>query len=233
MLATALDGIPIYVEKNASAAAVAERVYGNGRGCSNLIYLNLASGVGAGIIIADQIFRGSSGYGGEVGHIPILSGDAPLCVCGRHGCFEALCGTGTVMKRIMELPDEVFRSIGIRAEELRIEDVIGSPIANHPEVQKILGHVGRMVGIGVATLINLFEPEAVILGGPLSKTGNSFINAVVDTVGQTILTDLAERVRIRESSMTTDPVSMGVYAMVIDQLFALGDWKRPKGLHKD
>lgn len=225
MVSKRLYGIPVYVENISNAAAWAEKEYGRGRGCRDLIYLNLSIGVGAGIIIDGEIYGGVKGYAGEIGHMTLVPEGGPRCACGRDGCMEAICGVGEILKRVQtEVPAEVFNHCRLPAAKLGIDDLLAPPLNTVPEVKEILLQTGRYVGIAVANLISLFNPEMVILGGELARAGDLLLETVVTEIRNRALKEIGETVRIFLSDMREDPPLMGAYALALEKVFAMENW---------
>ncbi|MEW6226952.1 MAG: ROK family transcriptional regulator [Bacillota bacterium] len=226
MLSGRLSGIPVHVENISNAAALGEKVYGSGQGCPNLIYLNLSVGIGAGIIIENEVYSGARGYAGEIGHMAVLPEGGPKCTCGRYGCFEAMCGIRAVLERVRsEVPDEVFHRLGIAKHRISIDDAARAPLAEIPEVQRILLDTGRLIGIAIANLMSLFNSEMVILGGELGRAaGDAFLNVVAQAARERALWEIVEHVRIVKSTMREDPALMGAYALGIEKVFAQAEW---------
>ncbi len=229
MLSGRLGGIPVQLEKNTNAAAIAEKVYGSGRGCANLIYLNLSVGMGAGIIINGEVFGGACGFAGEVGHLPLMSEGGPLCTCGRHGCFEALCGIRAVLERIRtEVPEEALAGLGLNPARIGIDEATSPLAIQIPEVRKILREIGSLIGNAAGILINLFNTERIILGGELARAGDILVDAVSESVRNRVLPEMARTVRVVRSIMPEDPPLLGAYVLALDKLFAIEDWRLPR-----
>jgi N-acetylglucosamine repressor len=226
MLREAVGGIPVHVENISNAAALGEQTYGSGRGCANLIYLNLSVGIGAGIIIDNRVYGGAQGYAGEIGHVAVTSETGPRCGCGRYGCFEAVCGVRAVLERIKaSVHDETFFDLGLQKDRITINDVLNTNLSELPEVQAILSDTGRTIGLVIGSILNLFNSEMVILGGELSRAGDTFFGALCDQAKRTSLGEVAERVRIVRSTMQEDPALMGAYTLAIEDIFACGQWE--------
>lgn len=226
MLREAIGGIPVLIENISNAAALGEQTYGSGKGCANLIYLNLSVGIGAGIIIDNRVYGGAHGYAGEIGHITVVSDAGPLCGCGRYGCLEAVCGVRAVLERIRDsIPDETFLAMGFHKDRLTISDVLNTRLSELPEVQLMLGDAGRTIGLVIGNMLNLFNSEMVILGGELSRAGDVFFSALCDQVKQTSLGEIGKHVRIVRSTMQEDPALMGAYTLAIEDIFARRQWE--------
>ena len=225
MLSSRLAGLPLQVENISNAAALAEKVYGSGRGCPNLIYLNLSVGIGAGIILEGEVFGGSQGYAGEVGHMTLMPDGGPLCACGRRGCFEALCSVRTILGQIKaSVPDEIMERFGLRKAALGVGEALSPPLTETEEVKRILSETGRLIGIAVANLASLFNPEMVILGGELSRAGEVLLAAVRQTSRENALPEISDRVRIVLSTMAEDPPLMGAYVLALEKVFEMEEW---------
>ena len=225
MLSKRLYGIPVHVENISNAAALAEKEYGCGRGYHDFIYLNLSVGVGAGIIIGGQIYGGAKGYAGEIGHMVLISDGGPECGCGRRGCLESLCGVKAIIEQVKkELPDQVFEKYGINKNKLEMSDLLYPPVLERKEIQKIIKETGRWMGIAVANLVNIFNPQLIILGGELPKAGQQVLEAVIEEMNKRILKEFIGTVRVVRSSLKEEPSLMGAYALALDELFSIEKW---------
>lgn len=226
LLKSRLEGIPVHVENISNAAALGEKMYGSGQGCANLIYINLSVGIGAGIIVDNEVFGGARGYAGEVGHVAVVS-DGPRCSCGRNGCFEAVCGTRAVLARLRSVvPEEAMNARGISRDKLTIEQVVNTGLLDVPEARKVIEETGRVIGLVVGNLLNLFNSEMVILGGELARTGDVLLEAVRSEAKMRTLGEVLEPVRIVRSTMQEDPALMGAYAIAAEDVFAAETWER-------
>lgn len=229
LLTLRLSKIPVHVENISNAAALAEKEYVSGRRCSNLLYINLSVGIGAGIIINGEIYRGTQGYAGEVGHMVLSPDEGPICTCGARGCFEALCGVQRVLERLKEkIPEDIFNSKGINKEELTIEDLIKYSLLDMPIVKDIITRTGEIVGMAVSNLVNTFNPDMIILGGELSKIGDLLLEPVRKLVLGRIPYQLSENLQIVISNMSDDPPLMGAYALALGKLFSIDNWEKAK-----
>ncbi|MCM2430870.1 ROK family protein [Streptomyces sp. RKAG337] len=157
------SSVALSLDNDANLGAVGEYRRGALAHTQNLVYLTGEVGVGGGVIINGALMRGSSGYGGEVGHITLMQ-DGPLCGCGRRGCFEALVGIGSIIQQAA--PDLA----GSTAQPLtdlaaKVAEVARRAEAGDPRTTAALVRVGEWLGRGSAILLNLFNPQALILGG--------------------------------------------------------------------
>ncbi len=159
---------PVRVENEANLGAVAELVEGAGRGLSDFVYISGEIGIGAGVVLRGELFRGASGFAGEFGHLTI-DPFGPPCGCGGRGCLERLAGQDALLR--LAGWDSRMRCEGTRPEwpGAMLAD---SARAGHARTLEALSQVGHTLGIAIASLANLLDPEAVLLGGylaPLSE----------------------------------------------------------------
>ena len=222
LLSKRLYGIPIYIENISNAAALAEKEYGCGRGYHDLVYLNLSVGIGAGIIIDDKLYGGSRGYAGEIGHMLLYE---PQFSKGQISYFESIFGFGAIIERIKEkLPAEVFSEYGLNKSRLKAGDFLSSPIMERKEVQEILEESARGIGITVANLVSIFNPELIILGGELPKVSEKFVDIVIQEMNKHVLEEFVSTVKVVNSTMKDDPPLIGAYALALDMLFSIEKW---------
>ncbi|MEU4242417.1 ROK family transcriptional regulator [Actinoplanes sp. NPDC026619] len=150
---------PLLVENDANLAVLAEQRFGGRSGAANLVYLVGGAGVGAGIISDGRLLRGSRGFAGEFGHLPI-DPSGPLCGCGRHGCVESLAGLGALIRRALPEATVLPSEFGPHVDEIHRLAKAGDA-----RVLDALATTGRHLGHGISMLTNLINPEYVALGG--------------------------------------------------------------------
>ncbi|HEX2525153.1 MAG TPA: ROK family protein [Geminicoccus sp.] len=163
-------GLPVTLENDAISAAVGEWRFGAGRGVQSLAYVTVSTGIGGGVIVDGRIMHGRMGMAGHVGHMTLLP-DGPRCGCGNHGCWEAL-ASGTALGRIVRerLAAGAASSMqSITDRPVTAEDVALAARAGDPLGTEILAGEARWLGIGVVSLLHLFSPERVIMGGGVSS----------------------------------------------------------------
>src|SRR4051794_17303441 len=156
--------VTVSVDNDANLGALAEYRVGEHAGTPNLIYVAGQIGVGGGIVVDGRVLRGARGFSGEVGHMHIVDG-GPLCGCGRLGCWEALVGLRPLLRAAV--PD-VLDSLDAQPRlgpQAKIGHVVARATAGDPVALAALEQHGRWLGTGLATLVNLFNPQVVVLGG--------------------------------------------------------------------
>ncbi|HHY47472.1 MAG TPA: ROK family protein [Firmicutes bacterium] len=214
-------GIPVHIENVSNASALAEKLYGHGRGCNHLIYMGLSVGIGAGIIVNNQIYGGALGYAGEIGHMAMTLNDGPECKCGSRGCFEAYCGVNAVIERVRAGIKEglVSPEWSTATDTLDLTQVLQMLHEGEPYVRSVFAEVANIVGVVVANLINLYNPEIVVLGGELMQAGEEFLELIRQSASARALKQLAEQVKIVKSEMTDDPGMKGAAAIALQRIF--------------
>jgi glucokinase-like ROK family protein len=214
--------LPVYVENEANVAALGEFYFGDAQGVENFVYLSAGIGLGGGVLINGKLFRGSSGYASEVGHMTI-DPQGSLCSCGRRGCLETLAGPRAVVERVKKTlqlgAQSSLSSVGNgQLTSLTFDMVFDAAQAGDPVAVSALEDVGSALGIGVANLINIFNPERIILGGALSLASSILLPVVKRELQENSLEPSAENVQITVSALGADACVMGAIALVLDEI---------------
>ena len=152
--------IPVVVDNDANLGAVAELYWGAARGLSDIAYVKLSEGVGAGLVLGGQVVRGRDGTAGEIGHIT-TDEFGQVCRCGNRGCVE----TVVAARRVVELLEPML------GQELTIADVVRRAREGNNSCVRVLADTGRQAGIAIANLCNVFNPELILIGGELAVAG--------------------------------------------------------------
>ena len=159
--ASARLGLPVEVENDANLGALAEHVWGAAKGKSEVAYIKVSSGIGAGLVSGGRLQHGVGGTAGEIGHTLIAEG-GPVCRCGNRGCLETLASTRAIAALL-----SASRARG----DLDPAGCSSSAPSGDAAAQRLIGDAGRAIGVAVANLCNLLNPECVIVGGDLSAAG--------------------------------------------------------------
>ncbi len=175
--------IPIYIENSVKCVSLAEQWFGEGKDVDNFIVVNLAQGIAIGIVINGQLYTGTSGMAGEFGHTTIDS-SGPLCRCGKTGCFEAFTGNHAILNRARELALEGQWKTDMDLNELTIEDIVRSAHDGEETLIALYQAAGRALGIGVANLMQIFNPSKIIITGRGTIAGNLLFDSMHETIPQ-------------------------------------------------
>ncbi|MEO6797224.1 MAG: ROK family protein [Candidatus Dormibacter sp.] len=163
-------GIRSYLHHDAHLAAFAEYRLGAARGARDLVYVTVSTGIGAGLILDGKLYSGAHGMAGEVGHI-VVQANGPLCTCGNRGCVEALASGTGIARAARELAPQQPRSGLHGVETPTAADVVRAARREDDLALHILDAAGTALGIAMGTLVNLFNPELIVLGGSVVNAG--------------------------------------------------------------
>jgi glucokinase len=172
---TRRTGIRSFIHHDAHLAALAEHRHGAGRGSTNLIYVTVSTGIGAGLIVDGKLYSGAGGIAGEVGHIVVQPG-GPLCSCGNHGCVEALASGTAIAREARVLGERESGSLLYGIELPNAADVVRAARRADPLAVRILDAAGISLGIAMGTLVNLFNPDLIVLGGSVINAGRLLLS---------------------------------------------------------
>lgn len=205
-------GLPVSVGNEAHLGAQAEQQRGAGVGFQNLIYLHGDVGVGGGIIVGGKLLDGEGGYGCELGHMVVNPYQGRPCGCGSHGCLEAEVGERALLEAAGRPADLIGRDA--------LRDVVTDADRGDPVARAALHRVGDWLGIGVANLINLFNPGIVIFGGMLRDVYPGMAEPVRARIAANVLPVAKERVRLRTSVLGDDATLVGAAELGFSALLA-------------
>jgi predicted NBD/HSP70 family sugar kinase len=168
-------GVPVFADNDANLGALAELNHGTARGAVDLVYVKVASGLGAGIVLGGRLHRGSTGIAGEIGHVQVGE-DGQVCRCGNRGCLETLVAAPRLIGVLQPAYDE----------ELTTERVLELDADGDPAVRRVLNDAGRIIGRALADLCNNLNPGAIVVGGSLGTSGSVVdgIRASIDRYAQ-------------------------------------------------
>lgn len=168
-----LWGVPVVLNNDADLGALGEWVFGAGRGEKNIVFIKVGTGIGAGIIINQQIYMGTTGSAGEIGHVTIDE-HGPFCACGNHGCLEAIASGHAIEIQAQELVHSGKKTLlaDPNLKVITVRDVAEAARRGDLASQEILHRAGTFIGIEIANLINLLNPGVVIIGGGVAEVGD-------------------------------------------------------------
>lgn len=209
--------LPITLNNDAELGALGEWAYGAGRGEKNIAYIKVGSGVGAGLILNQQIYGGTMGAAGEIGHLTIDE-DGPLCNCGNHGCLEAYPGGHAIAKQGQFLAKSGKRTLlaDMPAEKITALEVAEAARRGDLHAQEILRRAGTYIGIAIAGLINLFNPSVVIIGGGVSQVGDILTVPIRQAVRERAMRASEQGVRITTGMLGRRSVLIGATVQAVN-----------------
>jgi glucokinase len=216
-------GIPAVMDNDANAGGLGEALYGAGRGARDLLYVNIGTGIGGGVVIGGRVHRGATTTAGEIGHTIVLPGGPP-CTCGKRGCLESLCSGWSIARRAREAVDEGRASGSVLAHrlqekgDLRSEDVFEAARAGDACGWRLLDETAEYLGIGIGNAVNLLDPERVILGGGVAEAGELLLGPVREAIRRVAMPAPAERLRVVGAQLGYDAGVRGALALAIHGL---------------
>lgn len=210
-------GVPARLENDANAAAVGEHVYGAGRGCRHLIYITVSTGIGGGLIIDGRLYRGATGVAGELGHMTIEP-DGPVCGCGNRGCLEALASGTAIAARGEELVAQGGSPLLVRLAQEQGEltaAIVGQAAeAGDSACRDIIQRAGYYLGVGLASYVNIFNPEVIIIGGGLAKMGELLLGPARAEMEARAMPEALKAVQLKPAELGDYVGVMGMVALL-------------------
>lgn len=172
----------IYIENDANAQALAKKIFGKGQKIKNFVYMTIGSGIGGAIIIDDKLYKGFNGLAGEIGHTVIMAG-GPLCGCNRHGCVEALASGLSISRRAKERLSESNTTLKkMPLTEIDAKTIFNAKKEGDPLAIKVIEDTAEYIAICIANIINILDPEAIVIGGGITKNNEDFIKMIRNKV---------------------------------------------------
>jgi glucokinase-like ROK family protein len=219
-------GLPTLVDNDANAAALAEKWFGVARGIDNFIYILGESGVGCGIFINGDIFRGAHDVAGEVGHTTIDLNGLP-CDCGNTGCLELYASPAAAEQQVVRAiaagaRTKVLELANDNPDRVSYEIIIQAAQEGDALARNTLHAMSEALGAGVVNLVNAFDPEAIILGGRLALAGDPLFNSLREVVARCTMVSDLRQVRVLQSALHTDAPVIGAFSLVLRELFLHG-----------
>ena len=214
-------GKPTALDNDADLGALGEWTFGAGQGESNLAFIKVGTGIGCGLLLDGQLYRGALGAAGEIGHVTI-SDDGPPCTCGNYGCLEAMAGGRAIAQRA-----ELAIKAGQRTQLAHIDhgrpltalDVALAAQAGDPVAQQLLADAGRHLGSALASLINLLNPALVIVGGGVAGAGRYLLEPLQQAVNDRTLRAARQAMRVVPAALGRRTVAQGAVAAAMDETF--------------
>ena len=220
-------GKKVFLINDANAAAVGEFYFGAGRTARNFIYVTISTGIGGGIIIDGRIYAGANGTAGEIGHMTI-DPEGPPCGCGNTGCWEQL-GSGTALAREARsrisagARSSILDLAGGDVEKVNAEVVHRAAQEGDSLAMELIARTGMYVGIGLANLINIFNPERIVIGGGLSNIGDMLLEPAYREAERRSFKQSFRGVRFFRAELGRNSGVLGAAA------FAHEEWKQGSG----
>lgn len=210
-------GIPVYIDNDVNTLAMAEKWFGAGQDVDDFLVVTVGRGVGLGIVVNGQFYRGTRGGGGEFGHT-VLAPDGPLCDCGKRGCLEAYVADPALVRAAQEA---VARSelSGVSADELTVERVTELAQAGNETLRAIFGQAGKVLGMGIANLLNILNPALVIVSGEGVRAGDLLFEPMREAVARCVFDGLEQDTEIVIQDWGDEAWAWGAASLVLQEIF--------------
>ncbi len=218
-------GIPVFFNHDTKVRTFAEQHFGLAKGKKNVLMLQADWGLGLGIVLNGKLYSGKSGFSGEFGHIPLID-DGPLCVCGKHGCLETVVSAKAIARQAREAIQQgksslIKELVEDDLDKIDISVVIKAANAGDQFAISLFSEVGKWLGRGIAFLIQIFNPELIIIGGQVA-VANQFILAPIQQAIHTYSNrDISNDSEIKFSELGSKAGTMGAAAYALERMSKL------------
>lgn len=210
-------GVPVAITNDANAAALGEMTYGAARGLKDFIMITLGTGVGSGIVINGQVVYGHDGLAGELGHVIVKRHTGRLCGCGRTGCLETYCsatGVARTAREFLETRTEPSMLRALDVDSITSKDVYDAAINGDKLAKEIFDYTGSILGEAMADMMVFSSPEAFILFGGLSKSGDLLLRPLKEAMDRNMLSIFRGKAKVILSELKeADAAVLGASAL--------------------
>ncbi len=211
-----LDGINVEVDKDTNAAALAEARMGAGKKFRDFLYVSAGTGIGGGLVLGGELYRGATGGAGDLGHV-VVDPDGPRCGCGGYGCVEVFASGAGMVDRAKEILNGVDKKAGsstLEPEELTTEDIFVAARGGDAVAAEVVERAGSALGLALADYVNLNNPEGIVLGGGVARAGDIYRGPVERELKQRALPALAEVVELVPPELGDDVGLIGAALLI-------------------
>ena len=209
--------IPVAITNDANAAAIGEMTYGAARGLKDFIMITLGTGVGSGVVVNGQLVYGHDGFAGELGHVIVKRNNGRLCGCGRTGCLEAYCsatGVARTAREFLEIRTEPSLLRNIPIDAITSKDVYDAAVNGDKIAKEIFEYTGNLLGEAFADFVTFSSPEAIILFGGLSKSGDLLLRPLRESMERNMMYMFKDKVKVILSELKeADAAVLGASAL--------------------
>jgi predicted NBD/HSP70 family sugar kinase len=199
-------GMVVRVENDANLGALAELVWGAGRGAQDFLFVSVRSGIGAALVIDGRLYRGTGGTAGELGHT-LFRENGEVCRCGNRGCLETVAGTAAVAG--------AFNAV--RGEDIGVHELIQRAHDGDSLAQRVIAEAGRSIGVALGNLCNVINPERVIIGGDLSAAGDVLLAPITESISRYAIPSAAAEVGVVAGQLGRRAEVMGALALILHE----------------
>lgn len=213
--------IPVYIENDVNTLTLTERWFGHGQGVDNFLTVTVGRGVGLGIVANGQFYRGQTGGAGEFGHT-VINPDGPLCACGKRGCLEAYVGDPGLIRAAQESVGRGELSVPVQ----NVDELLFLAQGGNLVAIQIFEQAGRILGIGIANLINLFNPKKIIISGEGTREGDFVFIPMKESIQQNTMPGLFDPDIVEIAPWGDDAWARGAAGLVLREVFESPIYKK-------
>jgi len=210
-------GVPVYLDNDANLGALAEHWWGAGKNVNDLIFVKLSNGIGAGYIMGGKLYRGSKGIAGEMSHMPI-DPNGRLCGCGLRGCLATVVSAWALQERVKTLAN-LYPNSSLLNSSLSIIVIEDAALAGDPLATQVVLEAANYLTIAVTSLVNLLNPDMIIIGGSLSRLGDLVLKPIQAKMDATALVSSVSKTQLRTSMLGSKGIAIGAATLAIEQAF--------------
>lgn len=211
--------IPVFIDNDSSTMALAEHTFGTARDVSHALCVSISECIGMGMILNGRPYTGFKGMAGEFGHIRI-PGTEELCYCGKTGCLETVAAGRSIVKSARQAIEAgKATAIAKRAEEVTLESIIRAAQEDDIFAIELLQHASEHIGEALASLIHLFNPELIVIGGKITEAQNIILSSIQHSIDKYTLTRLKSQCELKTSTLSGDACILGTLSLVMEHLY--------------
>lgn len=213
--------VPVFIENDANSAALGEKWFGEGKNKDHIVVLTLGTGIGGGVITHGKLLTGSDGIGAELGHM-IVDPHGPICGCGNYGCLEAMASATALIRYANEsrkrFPESKIFELESQRNVLGAREIFDAYRANDKLAIRIFDTFVDAMSVGITSIIHIFNPQVVILGGGMSRSADLFIPKIREKVSMRVIPSFMGTFEIVGSRLGNDAGILGAAAIALENL---------------
>ncbi|GAB6098357.1 ROK family protein [Halanaerocella petrolearia] len=215
--------LPTFIDNDVRAMALGEQWFGIAKKTDNFITINISNGIGSGIVIDDQLYQGFNYSAGEIGHI-VVDNDGPRCSCGNYGCLESLASNPQIVNRAQKVIKQGAKTKILELANNKLDNITVKTVclaANQGDeiAQQILKEVGRYLGMGIAYLLNILNPEIIVIVGDIIMAQDYVFDSIKETINIKSLDVPAQNIEILSTKLDNQAATIGGVTLVLKELF--------------
>lgn len=209
--------VPVYLDNDANLGALAEHWWGQGKNSNDLVYIKISNGIGAGYIFNGRLYRGAEGIAGEMSHMPI-DPNGRLCGCGLRGCLATVISAWALIERVKTL-SVLYPDSELLKTTITIKNIENAALNRDPLALQVIAEAVNYLTSAITSLVNLLNPNLIVLGGSLSRLGGLIINPIQEKINSCTLISSVNTTRLVTSSLGPEGIAIGAATLAIEQAF--------------